>query len=1300
MLKNRYCSAFSMVGFGSTLRMARRSGWEGGYLDYETLKLLLSQIEAVYEEEAHRASDEYVFDLEARSHNKRRYSRQILRDSTTIQHDYREELFLESDSDAAFGSVDDDDDRSTRSGEDIVSADETPGTVPRSFSLNYSLEGITSDEEEEDKIEPGCGGGVTATLSVLAKSRPWSSNKKSDQKTLDSVPESYSETPIHPSRRKSKRHNRDDDDDNFAFVQQDQQTFSFLATDGNSSGTLDAMGTTARTSSYSNIQSSYYSSETTSLLPPTTPVPRGSTLYSLSDKLTPPTASIQRNIQRRQREIDAAMSTQQMNTSFPPLLPSLTGNNRQRVAERARKQLEKERSRARQRRRERRRKRRRLREARERKVPRHIRLAHAKARAITERFLGLLRAETEKVMMFAQSRLGELADTAGSLRFPSFEEDHFQAHQKVEIRGTMGAYDYPLSDGGMHPSGSSSEDGLMNDASGPVGMSPWSDSENDDDEKILGGNREADQRATSSIRVSIDAARSMMSSVRTPKVGSSSRKTSVTVPISMVRRKISRFQDIRNSRPVFQRNDHILGEDMLFLSAVEEADGYTAVAVELLHLLRYICVNLIAVRKICRKHDRLLMNRMLGGYYHRARGPGGGSGRTLGGMMALSSNDVFEAHPALVGQINHFKLVGIYDTKIQNIANSRTVQVVSSCLASALSEYEVARTRADTWTKQNSSTINTPQQPRYRHASMEEDHSLEHLGLDSDDDNEGPPSTASTMSLTRLRFAVSSVFSIREAARFKLRHFDAFLSRSSLVFTGQQVVGEGLDGCSRSTLDFVLSLEPDSVLLHDPRILYEGLQEGKWSTRWASKVMTSTLAAATIPENGAFTRKPDFPFSKEEYTVLNAVSVMPNNKDSLNRFVKEYALMTTDPSMVPEIGSSALQLNCLSCFLFMVNYFVAHPTSIAFLESIDTAPANSALLIGAPNLSAMICAVVHCMYISEAISAHRFPRENVVMLKGLFAFAAFMGVFGNILTAVAVGRGSFLLALLGRFAVGFASTEIMSRQLLCVCVPALLVRESARLTACRVAGVSVGLFLGSLASSLQVTFHRGGVEPFRVISYMLAVLWSVHFWKICRQFKTSSVPESSKNKRDFSRNDMLEESGAVGDDNMGEADSSKDSDSASPSILQQLSSDESSVDSENPLRAAFAAADSRIDVPGPTDYDEGSGRNLQDRIHRFSLLVTAKSALLAFQKLLATNIGVPVTLMIIAFSAFGLEILFSATPIVVSRYFGCTGSTGGWFLCFMATMVLPIQYVTCRASQRLEERSVIKVCIISIHKLP
>jgi hypothetical protein len=162
--------------------------------------------------------------------------------------------------------------------------------------------------------------------------------------------------------------------------------------------------------------------------------------------------------------------------------------------------------------------------------------------------------------------------------------------------------------------------------------------------------------------------------------------------LSAARRQIARYAEIRRSRPTFQRNDHILGEDLLFLSAIEEADGFTAVGVELMHVLRYICINLIAVRKICKRHDRLLMNRMLGGYYHRLKGDTLHlrDARTLGGLVAQASGDIYEAHPAVIAQMRHYKLEGVYDKKIQKLANSRTVQVISSCLALALSEYEVS----------------------------------------------------------------------------------------------------------------------------------------------------------------------------------------------------------------------------------------------------------------------------------------------------------------------------------------------------------------------------------------------------------------------------------------------------------------------------------------------------------------------------------------------------------------------------------------------------------------------------------
>ena len=367
---------------------------------------------------------------------------------------------------------------------------------------------------------------------------------------------------------------------------------------------------------------------------------------------------------------------------------------------------------------------------------------------------------------------------------------------------------------------------------------------------------------------------------------------------------------------------------MLLLSAVDEADGYTAVGVELMHVLRFISVNLIAVRKICRKHDRLLMNRMLGGYYHHLKmraasessrnwkskekkdRPVGRknpqsyqdahvqNAQTLGGLLARESGDIFEIHhPAVIGQVNHYKLVGLYDTNLQQLANSRTVQVISSCLVLALSEYEVSRSRANALATLNTNSGIPP--PRrgsgakavFRNKQQQDQISVlagtdpyaaameplnekdEYGAMDSDEEG-GPPSTASSISLTRLRFTVTSIIALREAARRKKDMYSTYLSRSMLAFTGRAVVGEGLDGCSRETLDFFVTYNPDAALLMDPASLNDGLKQGLWSKRSISSVMASSLAVATAPVEMPYAKTSKSLYQQERAVNL-AVNLLP-----------------------------------------------------------------------------------------------------------------------------------------------------------------------------------------------------------------------------------------------------------------------------------------------------------------------------------------------------------------------------------------------------------------------------------------
>jgi hypothetical protein len=868
-----------MVGFGSSLRLARRPGWEGAYLDYETLKLLLSQIEAVYEEEGHR--QRLLVPEDDTDDGRPRKKR-----------DFRKDLFLESDSDAAYASIDDEEEHPSFQDESAEDLEQPVLKQAKPFSLSYSHEATSSDEES---IEPGCGTAVSESFSTWTT---WDKSKATSETGAF-------EPKI--SRKKSKKRRTvstptlgHDDDAFYVNHTNSATTDTFFLAGGN-----EDSSNPAEDSQSSSILNAPFrrTLESSSLLPPATPSRSGSALYSFqsgSGSLTPPN--------RPPVFVRDSYGADHLLNNGPPSVPVFKTDTAK---------FEKERNIARNLRRKKRKQIKAIRKKREEKVPRYIRTAHSKARAITERFLGLLRAETEKVTLFAQARLGELADTAGSLRFPSFDDTEYGSASRTDLHSRTTSYgDYPLSDGGRHPSASSSDD---DGAGGGNAAFPWSDS-SDEDEKsgaslsklphvysVNGVSEEARSRSTHAGRM------------RTPQ--NSNRKRTEIKPeikdgetLKAVRKQIDHFTELRNTRPVFQRNDHILGEDMLLISAVEEADGYTAVGVELMHVLKFICVNLIAVRKICRKHDRLLMNRMLGGYYHRTRTRGASRGNyshiedadTLGGLLARVSGDIYEAHPALIGQMNHFKLVGVYDKKIQKLANSRTVQVVSSCLALALAESEVAYSRADALTKLNPASSVKKNGKRFKNGG-----DLQPM-VDDSDDEEGPPSTASTVSLTRLRFTVTSIFSLREAARYKVDLYGVYLSRSVMAFTGQPVVGEGLDGCARETLDFFVSYQPDAALFLDCDVLFKGLQSGRWMRLPIGEVMISTLATAmTSP-----------PWHKE-LAASNAVSIVPESKNLLIKVLLKgrFPSQKSERSglAVPEVPPVALRLNRMTYFLFMVS---------------------------------------------------------------------------------------------------------------------------------------------------------------------------------------------------------------------------------------------------------------------------------------------------------------------------------------------------------------------------------------------
>jgi len=898
-----------MVGFGSSLRMARRAGWEKAYLDYETLKMLLSQIEAVYEEESHRqTAEDDAFDLPRPRRKKRK----------TGGGDYRDFLFLESDSDIAFASEGEllGDLSDYTSDEEMGQNGEVQGNP---FTISWSQE-ETASSGGEDSLEPydKCGGGSLMGWRRETKAAVVEPSRKSRRRAG-----TKRRTTISPGR---------------------EQSDFFVGDDNTGRGQSSLFNTPLQHG---------YSTEASALLQQPTLEHDEASFYNFGKSaLTPPTDFSGNAFQPNLMTVGAHATNSKPQAMIPPRqIPPAEAKQNKLDEERRRKRRQRRRRKQAKRRREL-----------ERRVPQHLRLAHAKARSITERFLGLLRAEVEKVTLFAQSRLGELADTAGSLRFPSCDDTEFGSFSsRPRTRG--GGYEHPLSDGGMHPSASSSDD------EHGTGIFPWSDSSDEDSDAgsrpgaVSPAHFGRDGHKTFSAgslssgtdqAANLTAKRASMAreSHRREQMPSEKARNSA---LDAAHRQISHFTAIRCEKPTFQRNDHIVGEDLLLLSAVDEADGYTAVGVELMHVLRFICVNVIAVRKICRKHDRLLMNRMLGGYYQRKRKQlesGSDTAKlrkqqkqslTLGSIVSRSLGEDCEVDPATMTGMNQNKLVGVYDLKVQGLANSPTVQVVSSCLALALSEYEVSQSRADALSKLNSmnSRGETPRRSganafgartspgstapfglspsRWLAKKTEQSPEYESLGvetpydsdLDSDrEENGGPPSTASGISLTRLRFTVVSIFALRESARFKLDFHNIFLCRSLLSFNGPNVAGEGLDGCSREVLDFLIAYNPDSALLLDSSTLYEGLQEGRWRTVPIGKVMLSSLSMAVTSS---------MMFANKSMDVQGAVSILPNLTIDMP-FLADGSKVPETREIADEFNGALLGLSRMSCLLYSVSF--------------------------------------------------------------------------------------------------------------------------------------------------------------------------------------------------------------------------------------------------------------------------------------------------------------------------------------------------------------------------------------------
>lgn len=1121
-----------MVGFGSVYRMSRRRGWEDAYFDYETLKLLLTQIEAVYEENTGASGDihyavaglsafgsEDVFDvrygdqfderLQASGDSRRRQRRQKKKRKSESEDikpvDWRDELFVESDSSVAFASSEDDSEEESYS--DTINHGETSSLLSPKFNFSYggNSAGVPSYGSSNSFV---IGVGASASGTISNDSRTSLDNQK-----------------------------------NGAALGESQPMLS----------------------------------------------------YSQSGR--------------------AIMDAQRLKGDDV--------NKKKSKYQKRKKRLWKKR----------------------RTTPPHLKRAHEKARAITGRFLGLLRAEIDKVSLFVHSRMGELTDTIGSLRFPSdtLDFDNEYRHQ--------------LSDGGIHPSASSSSED-----SSTSSVEASSDLEDMKPDSKLFPKRRGIKRCSDIMGSSF-----MHQSFEGFFDQQSAKSTTL--------RQLRLAEHLRMTRPIF-RSDQVLGEDFLLLSAVDEADAFAAVGVEFLHLLRFICINAIAIRKLCKKHDRLLSNRMLGGYYHKLHNkpehedyevPKSGNDfestpRRNNTTFHKSSNRTLNGYRSTINVKSRKKernnmLLGTYDSQVQALANSLVANTLFNNLGLALTEFEISRRRADRLSnipikKSNVASHETyadvvepddlcygfPSPKTFGFASRRKRDDFREE-LKQDDEKSDAQSTSSSISLARLRFIVTSVETLRQAAVEERNTFSEYLARSVLVLDGQNFVGEpkGLNGgCSRNTLEFLASYNPDLILVIDPQVLQEALtKQDHLQSISCSADGVESLDRTSVPRH---TRKR----SNTDQNMSVALAGLPS-QTSFRR-----------PSELVKLHKIR-SLNLCFAFLSTMNYYIILPSAASFCGELGWKHAYAAWLIGVWNISALIFLFYG--------SYHWFclqPMSRNCYVKAIFTFGCVCSFLGNMLYAKAYEHGSFIIAILGRLLTGFSSMEVINKNM----VMHYQINDGTQteitvLKLLQMVGMVMGMLIGSLdfeTRSFVIMGDHFTVSFQTLPAYIMSIAWG--FFIVPLMIVDFQVMSYTKKVSEMKNDTSLSAS---------DHEERNDKDYLLPSIMTRFPS-ESTI--------------------GPEKIDE-EGLPISLRSHVRSVVAVLRQT----HRLVMYNIAVPITLLLYAFVSMAKEIIFNLSVIIGIRYFQWSGGYSGLALCCLAVTTVPMYWVMSHLNSWIEERFLIKKSI-------
>ena len=323
---------------------------------------------------------------------------------------------------------------------------------------------------------------------------------------------------------------------------------------------------------------------------------------------------------------------------------------------------------------------------------------------LQQKFLTRLRKEIEKVSLFTMLKQGEIAEAVGSLRF---EDSDLQIQPTRTFTDVENASVVCFSSFDSNPSYSGEGATLL------------------DSSPSYGGEEAA-----------LLPRGSLVQSLKTPK------------PLPKAAYSLS--------RPMF-RGDQLINKTDTTI------DSYTALGVELLHLLRFICVNAMGFRKILKKHDKITFRAARhGSHEHDGR------------------------------REEHARLVNGPEDNLQHLANSDSIAVIHSSLLAALAELEA--------TQKGSTEV---------YQAVDEGNARKGFLRDS--------WRCYPVELIRFKCCVSSIHTLREYAQRVNAPFRDFLSRRAMIMMGQDP-GD-LERATQQALIILLHFQPDSLLTMDEEAL-------------------------------------------------------------------------------------------------------------------------------------------------------------------------------------------------------------------------------------------------------------------------------------------------------------------------------------------------------------------------------------------------------------------------------------------------------------------------------------------------